>query len=556
MPDFLLPDLGEGLDEAEVIAWRVKPGDRVAVDQVIAEVETAKAVVEVPVPYAGVVTILHAEPGGTVSVGQPLVTVAAEAQAGFREPGIVVPEQAPATPAGTATAGNAPAGDAAANGAVTGTRADGEEASESAVDGEEASGSVLIGYGTGSLTGPAPARSRRGRRRGAAAAPPAGGPPGRPAMPAAPPTAVPAVTALPATGPPATGPLPATSSTSAAAPSPAGTAPSVSATPAPPTGEVAPDRPGRVAVISPLVRKQARDAGLDLTSVAGTGPAGLVSRRDVRQAIAELAIRQQQQAPVVPDAGRAAQAGELATGLRPPAPDVSLRPQAGERRIPLRGARRAAADQLTRSRREIPEATVWVDVDATSLVETRRALNAADPDRPVSLLALLSRFAVLGLRRYSELNARIERDEIVVPEWVNLGFAAQTDHGLVVPVVHDAHRLTTRELSAQLAERTATARERRLTPADLAGGTFTVNNYGVFGVDGSAAIINYPEVAILGMGRVIDRPWVVDGQLTVRKVTELTLAFDHRACDGGTAGGFLRYVADCIESPATALGDL
>jgi pyruvate dehydrogenase E2 component (dihydrolipoamide acetyltransferase) len=287
-------------------------------------------------------------------------------------------------------------------------------------------------------------------------------------------------------------------------------------------------------VISPIVRKEARDAGLDLTSLAGTGPAGAVSRQDVRQAVAERAAGQQRPAAASPDAG---------TG-------------AGERRIPLRGARRVMADKLSRSRREIPEATVWVDVDATALVATRRALNAADPARPVSLLALLSRFAVLGLRRYPELNARIEQDEIIVPERVNLGFAAQTEHGLVVPVVHDAHRLTTRDLSARLAQRTAAARERRLALADLAGGTFTVNNYGVFGVDGSAAIINYPEVALLGMGRVIDRPWVVDGQLTVRKVTELTLAFDHRACDGGTAGGFLRYVADCIESPATALGDM
>ena len=428
MPDFLLPDLGEGLEEAEVIAWRVKAGDRVAVDQVIAEVETAKAVVEVPVPYAGVVTALHAEAGGTVSVGQPLLTVTADdPAAGFREPGVVVPAHATA----------------AANGVA---------------GGEEASGSVLIGYGTTA----APARSRRGRRRGAAAAPPA-----------------------------------------------------------------APGRTGRVAVISPLVRKEARDAGLDLASLTGTGPAGVVSRRDVRQAIAERA-----------------------------APKPSTGTEAGERRIPLRGARRAAADKLSRSRREIPEATVWVDVDATALVETRRALNAADPARPVSLLALLARFAVLGVRRYPELNARIEQDEIIVPERVNLGFAAQTDHGLVVPVVHDAHRMTTRDLSARLAERTAAARERRLAPADLAGGTFTVNNYGVFGVDGSAAIINHPEVAILGMGRVIDRPWVIDGQLTVRKVAELTLAFDHRACDGGTAGGFLRYVADRIESPATALGDM
>jgi 2-oxoisovalerate dehydrogenase E2 component (dihydrolipoyl transacylase) len=469
MPDFLLPDLGEGLDDAEVIAWRVEPGDRVAVDQVIAEVETAKAVVEVPVPYAGVVATLHVAPGSTVSVGQPLITVTTddvakgEPTAGFREPGAV-------TAAGS---------------------------SES----EEASGSVLIGYGTTA----APTRSRRGRRRGAASAPPAGAPPTRPAGLAAPSTeAVPA--------PPAPG-----------APAPATT-----------------NRNRRITVISPVVRKEARDAGLDLASLSGTGPGGVVSRQDVRRAIAERPALQQQ--PTAPDAGPTA-SGTAMTGT-------------GERRIPLRGARRAAAEKLSRSRREIPEATVWVDVDATALVEARRALNAADPARPVSLLALLARFAILGLRRYPELNARIEQEEIVIPDGVNLGFAAQTDHGLVVPVVLDAHRLTTRDLSAQLAERTAAARERRLTPADLTGGTFTVNNYGVFGVDGSAAIINHPEVAILGMGRVIDRPWVVDGQLTVRKVTELTLAFDHRACDGGTAGGFLRYVADCIESPTTALGDM
>jgi 2-oxoisovalerate dehydrogenase E2 component (dihydrolipoyl transacylase) len=497
--DFLLPDLGEGLSEAEVISWRVSPGERVSVDQVIAEVETAKAVVEVPVPYAGVVAALHATPGSVISVGQPLITVtedgavdvagraAADASAsdapasdapasdgtatGFREPGVVVPEQVPA------------AGDA---GQVDGV--------------EEPSGSVLIGYGTTA----AQPRTRRGRRRGAAGAP----------TPAA------ALSAPAATSMPSAVPAPSAAS-----------------------GLVTPGRPRRVAVISPLARKEARDAGVDLTGLTGTGPDGVVSRRDIRAAIAAQATQEQQ--VVALDAGGAG-IGATDTGVT----------GTGERRIPLRGARRAVADKLSRSRREIPEATVWVDVDATDLVETRRALNAADSARPVSLLALLARFTILGLRRYPELNARIERDEIIVPDAVNLGFAAQTEHGLVVPVVHDAHRLTTRDLSARLAERTAAARDRRLSPADLAGGTFTVNNYGVFGVDGSAAIINHPEVAILGMGRVIDRPWVVDGQLTVRKVTELTLSFDHRACDGGTAGGFLRYVADCIESPATALGDM
>jgi len=446
MPDFLLPDLGEGLDEAEVIAWRVQVGDRVAVDQVIAEVETAKAAVEVPVPYAGVVARLHAAPGTTVCVGQPLITVTAdESAAGLREPGVVTPKPRPDGP---------------------------DEAVE---QGEEASGSVLVGYGTKAVTS-----RRAGPRRGAAAAPGQG-------------------------------------------------------TPAPATS----DRRRPVAVISPLARKMARDASVDLASLTGTGPAGVISRQDVRRAIAEAATRQQ-----------TAQAAQAA-----PAAQAALA-EATERRIPLRGARRAAADRYIRSRREIPEATVWVDVDATGMVEARRELNARDPARPVSLLALLARFAVLGLHRYPELNARVEQDEIVVPERVHLGFAAQTERGLVVPVVHDAHRLSTRDLSARLAERAAAARERRLAPADLRGGTFTVNNYGVFGVDGSAAIINHPEVAILGMGRVIDRPWVVDGQLAVRKVTELTLAFDHRVCDGGTAGGFLRYVADCVESPTGALGDM
>ena len=480
MADFLLPDLGEGLSEAEVIAWRVSPGDRVSVDQVIAEVETAKAVVEVPVPYAGVVATLHATPGSVISVGQPLITVTEDAASdgsaddgvtdgaagGFREPGVVVPEQVPAV-------------------------ADG---------GEEASGSVLIGYGTTV----APARTRRGRRRGGV-----GGPPSAPAR------------------------GPATSGLA--------------------SSEGSLEGPRRVAVISPLVRKEARDAGVDLTSLTGTGPDGVVSRQDVREAIAARTTTLQR----LSAADTGASAAGTDAGTRAAGTDAGTRAAGtGERRIPLRGARRAVADKLSRSRREIPEATVWVDVDGTDLVETRRALNAADSSRPVSLLALLARFTILGLRRYPELNARIEDDEIVVPDAVNLGFAAQTDHGLVVPVVHDAHRLTTRDLSARLAERTTAARDRRLSPADLAGGTFTVNNYGVFGVDGSAAIINHPEVAILGMGRVIDRPWVVEGQLTVRKVTELTLSFDHRACDGGTAGGFLRYVADCIESPATALGDM
>jgi pyruvate dehydrogenase E2 component (dihydrolipoamide acetyltransferase) len=429
MPEFLLPDLGEGLAEAEIVAWHVGVGDSVRVDEIVVELETAKAAVEVPVPFAGVVSRLHGEPGQRIAVGQPLLTVTAdEPTDGFVEPGLVLP--------------------AAVGGA------------------DEDSGSVLIGYGTGAA---APRRTRahgtRRRRRT-----------GRD------------VAALPDRDAASSGPVP---------------------------------------VISPLVRKMARDAGLDLRRLRGSGPSGIVCRRDVETAISQ---------------------GD-ATG---PVPE----PPGGGTRIPLQGVRRMAAEVLSRSRREIPEATVWVDVDATEMLAARRALNTDPAGQPIGLLAILARFALLGLRRYPELNSRVEPDAIVIPEHVNLGFAAQTDRGLVVPVVHGADRLRLRELSSVLAAKTAAARNGTLPPAELGGGTFTVNNYGVFGVDGSAAIINHPEVAILGMGRIIDRPWVVAGEITVRSVSQLTLAFDHRVCDGGTAGGFLRFVADCIESPISALADL
>ncbi|MFJ9780291.1 dihydrolipoamide acetyltransferase family protein [Amycolatopsis sp. NPDC101161] len=392
MPDFLLPDLGEGLTEAAILNWHVDVGDTVKVDQIVVEVETAKAAVEVPVPFAGVVSALHGEPGQLLPVGAPLLSVG-----GFAEPGV------------TTSSG---------------------------------SGNVLIGYGTAPTT-----RRKRARR--------------------------------------------------VEAPAPKAKAPGV---------------------ISPFVRKLASDNGIDLAKVTASGADGIIRRADVEAALKK--------------------------------PQIS-----GGRRIPLTGIRKAVADKLTTSRREIPEATVWVDVDATDLVAARAALNAKS-DRPVSLLGLIARFAVAGLRKFPELNSRVEGDEIVLLDEIHLGFAAQTDRGLVVPVVRDAGALSTRDLSAAIGDRARTARDGKLAPTDLTGGTFTVNNYGVFGVDGSAAIINHPEAAILGIGRIIDRPWVVDGALGVRKVCELTLAFDHRVCDGGTAGGFLRFVADCVESPVTALGDL
>jgi 2-oxoisovalerate dehydrogenase E2 component (dihydrolipoyl transacylase) len=437
--DFLLPDLGEGLTEAELVRWLVEVGQQIAVDQPVAEVETAKSVVEVPSPYAGVVLALHGTPGGTIDVGKPLMTVRA----------------------------------AAALHAAAETYREEERAESTA-----GSGNVLIGYGTSA----APVSRRRLRASG----PPATGQ---------------QVTGAQVAGPQVTG---------------------------------RPDGPQAPLCISPLVRRLARESGIRLGDIPGSGPAGMVLRRDVEKA----------------------SAGPLDTG--------SVDAKTGlvvSSRAPVRGIRKATAENLARSRREIPEATVWVDVDATALVELRQDLRRREAESAPGLLALLARFVLAGLARYPELNTRLAEaadgtQEIVSFEGVNLGIAAQTERGLVVPSVRRADRLSARELDAEMRRLAEAARDGRAAPAELTSGTFTLNNYGVFGIDGSAAIINHPEVAILGIGRIVDRPWVVNGELAVRKVTELSLSFDHRVCDGASAGGFLRCVADAVENPGSLLADL
>jgi 2-oxoisovalerate dehydrogenase E2 component (dihydrolipoyl transacylase) len=477
MPAFLLPDLGEGLTEAEIVTWRVRAGDVVAVDQTVVEVETAKALVEVPVPFAGRVTALHGEPGDVLAVGAPLITVAgADA----------VRDTSPPQDSDTSAPQDMGTGHLATPFAEPGVAMPDSAANH---DGE--SGNVLIGYGT----------SADRRRRV----------PGPPAMPS-----------------------PATAGRTAASPATASSGRAHAGQP--------PASGGRVAVVSPLVRRLAREAGLDITAIRGSGRDGLITRHDVDLAIQALGGEAQSPAPETIPRSQPASVPE--TG------------PAGIARIPIRGVRKAVADKLSRSRREIPEATVWVDVDATELIRLRATLNADESAPKISLLAMFSRYTILGLHRYPELNARIEGDEIVLGSAVHLGFAAQTDRGLMVPVLPDAQGCTLEQLSLRLAERTQRARDGQLGPGELTGGTFTINNYGVFGVDGSAAIINHPEVAILGIGRIIERPWVVDGQIAVRQMTQLTLAFDHRVCDGGTAGGFLRFVADCVESPAHAVRNM
>jgi 2-oxoisovalerate dehydrogenase E2 component (dihydrolipoyl transacylase) len=408
---FLLPDLGEGLTEAEIVRWLVHEGDTVEVDQPVVEVETAKSLVEVPTPYAGRVATRHAAEGATVDVGKPLLTVAAMETAG--------------------------------------------------------SGNVLIGYGTTGGTVTTRRRRPRGRQTAAVA-------------------------------------------------------------------DVATRRVPRV--VSPLVRRLAREGGLDLTTIEPTGPGGLIIRSDVERLLRQPA---QTASPPVPAA--------------PPLPVADSAPGSvpGERRIPLSGFRKAVSAALSRSRAEIPEATVWVDVDATPLWDLRRQ----NPDGP-GLLAYLARFTVAALREYPMLNARIDTDrqEIVELESINLGLAVQGERGLVVPAVLGAEAMTTAQLDREIRRVTADARAGRVAAAEA--GTFTLNNYGGFRVDGSAAIINHPQVAILGFGRIIDRPWVVAGELCVRKITQMSFVFDHRVCDGGAAAGFMRSVADAIEDPASAIARL
>ncbi|RJN32825.1 dihydrolipoamide acetyltransferase family protein [Nesterenkonia natronophila] len=303
-------------------------------------------------------------------------------------------------------------------------------------------------------------------------------------------------------------------------------------------------------VSSPLVRKMARELGLDLGSVNGSGPDGLIMRRDIRTAV-DQSTQGQSAADLKTLSGRSGEASPEADHDSPTGLHI-------RQRVPMTGMRRAIANKMSQSRTEIPEATVWQDVDVTQLTGMRQQLKDAGHVAP-SILAFLSRFVVAGLQKYPELNSRVvdtgNDQEIIHFEGVNLGFAAQTEAGLVVPVIRHAEQHSAQNLHHEIRRMAEAAREGGLGGKELSGGTFTVNNYGVFGSDGATPIINHPEAGILGIGRTLDRPWVVNGEIAVRKITTLTLAFDHRVCDGGAAGGFLGYVASCLENPAVALAD-
>ncbi|MFF2235369.1 dihydrolipoamide acetyltransferase family protein [Streptomyces anulatus] len=507
--EFKLPDLGEGLTEAEIVRWLVEVGDVVAIDQPVVEVETAKAMVEVPCPYGGVVTARFGEEGTELPVGAPLLTVAVGAPEGLETPGPVTPG-----PSG-ARNGSAPSGPSSPS----------SSSGSSATESSGGSGNVLVGYGTG-----APAARRRRIRPDRLDRTPtrSGALTVEAAVPEAP------VSEAPVSGAPGV------------------TVPAASSTAAPVS--VAPVSEGPVPVVSPLVRRLARQHDIELRRLTGSGPDGLILRADV-----DRAIRQAEEAEAAKT--RTARAAAAPTGASPAAASPAASAAPAAERIPLRGVRGAVADKLSRSRTEIPDATCWVDADATELMAVRAAMNAAtgpSAGPKVSVLALLARICTAALARFPELNSTVDTEarEIVRLPGVHLGFAAQTERGLVVPVVRDAHTRNAESIGAEIARLTELARTGKLSPAQLTGGTFTLNNYGVFGVDGSTPIINHPEAAMLGVGRIMPKPWVHQGELAVRQVVQLSLTFDHRVCDGGTAGGFLRYVADCVEQPAVLLRTL
>jgi pyruvate dehydrogenase E2 component (dihydrolipoamide acetyltransferase) len=350
-----------------------------------------------------------------------------------------------------------------------------------------------------------------------------------------------------------------------AAPAASALSESASSPSVPPASVALLDPERRSPVVSPLVRRLAKEHGFDASQLAGSGRDSLVVRDDVESFIRERGVAATP-APVVPSAAEpvAPESVPIAPTPEPalsrgagPAASVAPTTPTADTRIPITGLRKAVAQRMSVSRREIPEATIWMDVDATELFAARDQLLAATGER-FSVTALIARFVVAGLRQFPLLNSSVDTasQEILQHGAINLGIAAQTPRGLMVPVVHGAQAMTSRQLRDAIAGLVEQSTDGTFAPSTLTGGTFTLNNFGSLGVDGSAAIINHPEAAILGIGRMIERPWVVDHQLAVRTVVELSMVFDHRVCDGGTAAGFLTHVARSIESPVSLLAEL
>jgi pyruvate dehydrogenase E2 component (dihydrolipoamide acetyltransferase) len=499
---FALPDLGEGLTEGEILQWMVAVGDTVRLNQPIVEVETAKAAVEVPSPFAGVVLELHSGAGTTVDVGAPIITFDTDPSAGPLEGAAgsaaagaaanPVESAAPraATPVGTVSQVAADTVPAAAAGLVDAST---QRASEPGMVGSPAPKlegaligetgptgrtATLVGYGPKSVTA-----KRRARVQPA---------------------------------PPSTRDEPKPSRVIATE-----------------VGRHAEERAAAPAVrAKPPVRKLAKELGVDLASLRGSGPDGTVTRADVEQAAGRAAV------PVTE-------------------PSAALDPAARERRVPVKGVRRLTAQAMVDSAFTAPHVTEFITFDMTPTMELRQRV-AAMPEFSgvkVSPLLFVAKALLLAVARHPEVNASWDEpaQEIVVKDYVNLGIAAATPRGLLVPNVKDADTLSLPELARALQDLAETARAGRTPPADMQGGTITITNVGMFGVDNGTPILNPGEAAILCFGAVRPMPWVHEGQLAVRQVTQLSLSFDHRMVDGQLGSEFLRDVARVLSDPATAL---
>jgi pyruvate dehydrogenase E2 component (dihydrolipoamide acetyltransferase) len=513
--EFALPDLGEGLTEGEILAWLVAVGDTVTLNQPIVEVETAKAAVELPSPYAGVVTALHFAAGDTVDVGSPIISYDIDPE-GIATGG---------DPEGIATGGD-PEG-IATGGDPEGAPGDGPDRADPA--GVTADQPAIRG---GDMVPSAPR---------------AGGAPVEPGLtggPAPKAQTEEKIAVLVGSGPkkgkltrrPRVAPVAPESPvvTQAERPQPARvSAAAVGARAAKLVG-------GTPVRAKPPVRKLARELGVDLRVIGGSGPDGTVTRSDVQAAAG--------------GADAATSSGQSSPGLSlapPPAPNFD--PASREQRIPIKGVRKVTAAAMVSSAFTAPHVTEFVTVDVTPTMDLVARLH----DHPdfaslkVSPLLLVARALLLGVQRHPMVNSSWddEAQEIVVKEYVNLGIAAATPRGLIVPNIKDAGRLSLPELARALGSLVAVARDGRTSPADMARGTITITNVGVFGVDTGTPILNPGETAILCFGAVRDMPWVHDGSIAIRKVTQLALSFDHRIVDGQLGSEFLRDVAGMLADP-------
>lgn len=458
--EFRLPDLGEGLTEAEVVAWHVAPGDTVTLNQILAEVETAKAVVELPSPYEGTVSTLHAKAGQSVAVGDPLIAFDVPS----REDDVIHPEEDGQVPV---------------------------VAAES-VQGEKPRPN-LVGYGAAPSSDERPAR--RARRIGRT------------------------VTA---------------SDTAALEAAPHDTKRNAA------TGTVI-ERPRS----TPPVRAHAKRLGVDLVLVAAEIGARLITRSDVDAYAERIGSRK----AISDDAPKAIPAV--------PASPTASNHHDRETRIPIRGVRKHTAAAMVQSAFTAPHVTVFHTVDVTATMDLLASLRAdrALSSHRIGPLAVVAKAVCLAIPQTPELNSHWDEKsgEIVQHNYVDLGIAAATERGLVVPIVRDAERLTLVELTDAVQKLTETARAGKSSPAELVGGTFSISNIGVFGVDAGTPILPPGQSGILAVGAVRSQPWAYRGEIALRQLMTLSLSFDHRLVDGAEGARFLKDVADLLEEPGRAM---